>query len=60
MPGMTRGDEFRERAAAAEASAATAANSELRREFFELAVKWRDLARQADEYDEAVSALPEA
>jgi len=57
---MTRGDEYRARAEAAETSAATAANAELRRQFLDLAAKWRDLARQADEYDDAVKAFREA
>lgn len=54
---MTRGDEFRARAEAAEDSATTAASAELRFQFLDLAAKWRDLARQADAYDEAVAAL---
>jgi hypothetical protein len=51
---MTRGDQFRASADAAEASAAAAFSPDLKRQFHELAVQWRDLARQADDYDAAV------
>lgn len=50
----TRGDQFRSRADAAEASATTAASPELERQFLAVAAQWRDLARQADEHDTAV------
>lgn len=51
---MTRGDQYRASAEAAEAAAATAATPDLEREFLALAAQWRDLARQADEFDGAL------
>jgi hypothetical protein len=51
---VTRGGQFRSRADAAEASAATAGSPELKQQFLAVAAQWRDLARQADEDDAAL------
>jgi hypothetical protein len=48
---MVRGDSYRIQATAAEASAAKTLDSDLKRQYLELAERWLDLARQADEYE---------
>ena len=51
---MARGDPYRARAVTAEMTAADTTDAEMKRQFLDLAAQWRDLARQADDYEATI------